>query len=243
MSYYRTALASIHDDGFGQLASAGAELLIDLLHRRGLDSGTVCEFGCGSGITARELTGRGYSLIGSDLSEALIQIARERVPEATFRIGSFVEMDVPPCIAVCAIGEVLNYTFDSRSSATTRQAFFERAFRALVAGGVLLFDAAGPDRAPDHSTRTFVEGQDWAILVETSAEADVLTRRIVTFRQSGSAYERDSETHRLHLIAPGDIEAQLRAVGFEVERLGGYGAQAFPRGLHGFLAWRPEEAA
>jgi SAM-dependent methyltransferase len=243
MNLYRADLAYIHDDGFGRLAFAGAGLLIDTLDRRGLRSGTICEFGCGSGIMARELTNKGYSVIGVDLSEALIQMARKRVPEATFRIGSFVEMDVPPCIAVCAVGEVLNYTFDSRNGATTRRSFFERAFQALVAGGVLLFDAAGPDRAPDRPTRDFSEGRDWTVLVETFVEANVLTRRIVTFRQSGLTYERDSEIHRLQLIAPGDIEAQLRVVGFEVERLGGYGTQAFPRGLHGFLAWRPKGAA
>lgn len=79
--------------------------------------------------------------------------------------------------------------------------------------------------------------------METSAEANMLTRRIVTFMQSGLAYQCDSEIHRLHSMAPGEIESQLRAVGFEVERLGGYGAHAFPRGLHGFLAWRPEKAA
>lgn len=243
MSYYRSDLAYVHDHGFGQLASAAAEFLIDELARKGLDRGTICELGCGSGITARALADRGYSVVGSDMSEAFIQMARERVPEAEFRVGSFVEMDLPPCTAVCAIGEVLNYAFDSRSSAATRKLFFDRAFRALVPGGVFLFDVAGPDRAPDRPTRTFVEGRDWTVLVETSTRADVLTRRIVTFRRSGLAYQRDSEIHQLHLIAPGDIEAQLRAVGFEVKRLGGYAGQVFPRGLYGFLAWRSEKAA
>jgi SAM-dependent methyltransferase len=170
-------------------------------------------------------------------------IWRPQAPDAMFRIGSFVDMDVPPCIGVCAFGEVLNYTFDVRSSSMTRKSFFERAYRALVPGGVLLFDVAGPDRAPDGSTRTFVEGREWTVLVETSAEAGVLTRRIVTFRQSDSAYQRDSETHRLQLVDPAEIESQLRSIGFEVERPGGYGAYQFPRGLHGFLAWRPQSAA
>ncbi len=243
MSYYRPDLAFIHDDGFGYLATAGAGELIDALDRRGLNRGTVFELGCGSGITARKLTDRGYAVTGIDMSKSLIGIARKRVPEATFRIGSFVEMDVPPCIAVCAIGEVLNYTFDNRSNCTSRKTFFERTFRALPAGGVFLFDVAGPERAPDSPTRTFVEGRDWTVLVESAAKAGVLTRRIVTFKQSGPAYRRDSEVHQLQLIAPDEIESELRSIGFEVERLSGYGAEQFPRGLHGFLACRPPSAA
>ena len=239
MSHYRPDLAFIHDDGFGHLASAGAAVLIDALHRRGLTAGTVLDLGCGGGITARMLTDRGYSVAGVDLSESLIEMARQKVPEATFHVGSFVEMDVAPCVAICAIGEVLNYTFDSRSNSATRRALLERAFRALAAGGVLLFDVAGPDRAPDRPARTFMEGRGWTVLVETSAEPGVLTRRIVTFRQSGSLYRRDIEVHRLQLIAPDEIESELHAIGFELERLSGYGAHRFAPGLHGFLACRP----
>ncbi|MDP1587968.1 MAG: class I SAM-dependent methyltransferase, partial [Prosthecobacter sp.] len=78
MSYYRPDLAFIHDDGFGQLASAGAGVLMDELGRRGLNRGTIIEIGCGSGITARDLTDRGYSVAGIDLSESLIEMARKR---------------------------------------------------------------------------------------------------------------------------------------------------------------------
>jgi hypothetical protein len=165
------------------------------------------------------------------------------VPQAKFRVGSFIDMDMPSCVAVCAIGEVLNYRFDRRNNLAAREAFFEGAFRALADGGVLLFDVAGPDRAPDCPTRTFFEGRDWTVLVETSVEAGVLTRRIVTFRRSSTLYQRDSEVHQLQLIAPDKIESELRSIGFRVERLSGYGDEPFPRGLHGFLAQRPSNAA
>jgi SAM-dependent methyltransferase len=243
MSYYRPDLAAIHDDGFSELASGGAEVLVAGLDRSGLHRGTVLDFGCGSGITARHLADRGYSVTGIDLSESLIEIARKRVPEATFQVGSFVEMDMPSSVAICAIGEVLNYTFDKRNTSATREAFLTRAFRALAPGGVLLCDVAGPDRAPDCPTRTFTEGQNWTVLVETSAEASVLTRRIVTFRRNGSLYQRDAEVHRLQLIAPDEIESTLRSIGFGVERLDGYGVRPFPRGLYGFLALRPPSTA
>lgn len=242
MSHYRHNLAFIHDDGFGYFAAGGAGVLVAALDRSGIPRGTILDFGCGSGVTARLLTDKGYSVAGFDLSESLIGIARKRVPQATFLVGSFIDAEMSSCVAVCAIGEVLNYRFDSRNNLAAREAFFEGAYRSLVDGGVLLFDVAGPDRAPDRPTRTFHEGKDWTVLVKTSAEAGVLTRRLVTFRRSSELYRRDSEVHELDLISPDHIESKLRSIGFRVERLSGYGEVPCPRGLHGFLARRPSGA-
>ncbi len=243
MSHYRSDLAHIHDNGFGHLAVAGAGVLLAALDGCGIRSGAILDVGCGSGITARVLADRGYSVSGVDLSASLIELARKRVPEAVFCAGSFVDMEMSSCVALCAIGEVLNYKFDARSTHAARRAFFERAFRALASGGVLLFDVAGPDRAPERPTRTFAEGGDWAVLVETSATGRSLTRRIVTFRRIGTLYRRGSEVHELELVSPEDIESDLLAIGFGVTRFTAYADEALPRGLHGFLARRPSGAA
>ncbi len=216
MSYYRTDLATIHDSGFDQLARAAGQTLLAELRRRNLRKGTVIDIGCGSGITANILSNTGYTVVGVDLSEAHIQIARKKLPHAEFRIGSFIDMEVPNCIAVCAIGEVLNYSFDNRSDNAARQWFFARVFCGLVPDGVLLFDVAGPERAPERPMRNFVEGDDWAVLVETSAAGDELIRRIVTFRRVGLSYRRDSEEHRLHLISRNMIATELQSIGFGV---------------------------
>lgn len=236
---YRTDLAYVHDRGFGHFASGAGLLLVAELQRRGFFDGTVVDVGCGSGITATLLVERGYRVLGIDRSEALLEIARRRVPQVTFRKGSFVDLDVPPSVAVCAIGEVLNYDFDHRSSPAARAHFFRRVFAALAPGGLLLLDAARPDRAPERPTRNFFEDEDWAVLVETSAEAAVLTRRITTFRRAGGAYRRDFEVHRLRLVPPEEIVSELEHVGFRVEVRRSYGDETFPPGLHGFLACKP----
>lgn len=235
---YRTDLAYVHDRGFGHFAAGAGRLLVAELRRRGILDGTVIDAGCGSGITAAFLAECGYRVIGVDLSEALLEIARRRVPQAMFRKASFVELEVPPCVAVCAIGEVLNYGFDDRSGPAARVDFFRRVIASLAPGGVLLFDVAGPDRAPERPTRNFFEDDDWAVLVETSVEARVLTRRIVTFRRDGGAYRRDAEVHRLRLVPPEEIVSELERSGFGVEELRSYDDEALPPGLLGFLAYK-----
>lgn len=55
------------------------EMLPDLTDRRVFDAG------CGSGVYAAKLVEQGADVIGVDVSEPMIQEAREHVPDATFR--------------------------------------------------------------------------------------------------------------------------------------------------------------
>jgi hypothetical protein len=180
-----------------------------------------------------------------DLSDAMVAIARERSPESEFHVRSYVSADLPTCIAVTAIGEVLNYAFDERSGMQAREDLFRRAYQALAGGGLMMFDMANSDRATPGNHRTFVEGSDWAVLVESELDETTheLTRRITSFRQVGSLYRRDTETHRLAVVDPNDILQSLRSVGFQAQRLEGYGGEPFPIGLAGFLARKPAREA
>ena len=197
------------------------------------------DLGCGSGITARRLADAGFSVVGLDLSEAFVEMARRRVPEGTFRVESFVDAEIPVCVGVTAIGEVLNYAFDERNGPVTRKRVFARVFAALHPGGLFVLDVAGPDRLTQRPPQRFFEGPDWTILVETAGAGSLLERRITTFRRSGELYRRSSETHFLHLVAPDEIEHELMTCGFDVERADAYAGTSLPPGLHGFTAAKP----
>lgn len=239
MDGYRADLALIHDAGFGRFAEGAGEMLVGELRRRGLADGTVVDLGCGSGITARRVADAGYAVVGLDLSPSMIEIARGRVPEGRFEARPFVGAELPRCVAVCAIGEVLNYAFDEESDDAARAALFAGAFAALAPGGLLLLDVAGPGRAPAEPTRTWFEDDGWAVLTEVRGEDDGLVREITVFRRDGEAFRRDRETHRLRLVPPERIEEELRAAGFHVERTDRYGDVPLPPGLHGFVARKP----
>lgn len=89
------------------------------------------------------------------------------------------------------------------------------------------------------TTRTFTEYDDWSVLVQASVHGGTPTRKITTFRRDGERYRRDTETHCLQLIAPDDIEMQLRECGFDVDLAGAYGDTKLPAGLHVFVARKP----
>jgi SAM-dependent methyltransferase len=60
----------------------------EAIHRAGLAAGQrVLEVGCGSGVFLRAAADRGASVVGLDASESLVELARERVPEADLVVG------------------------------------------------------------------------------------------------------------------------------------------------------------
>ena len=234
---YREDLAYVHHAGFGVLADDAASLLLEELRRGGTRSGTVVDLCCGSGPLSRRLSDAGYDAFGVDISGAMVEMARERVPEGRFVEGSILSIDLPPCVAVAAVGECFNYLFDEGNTEEALRALLRRIHEALTPGGILIFDAAGPGRAPARP-QTHAEGDDWAVLAtaEEDEERGILTRRITTFRGVGELYRRDEEVHRLRLIERETTAAQLRELGFRVSVLDGYGEFRFPPGLAGFLA-------
>jgi SAM-dependent methyltransferase len=60
----------------------------EAVRRLGIEPGQrVLDLGCGSGVFLRLAADRGAEVFGLDASQALIEIARARVPEADLRVG------------------------------------------------------------------------------------------------------------------------------------------------------------
>jgi SAM-dependent methyltransferase len=237
---YANDLAYIHDVGFGQFATNSAPGLLNLLRQNGIRDGTVVDLGCGSGIWARILNDAGYQVNGADISPAMIEIARRRVPEAKFHVASFLEFPVPPCRAVTALGEVFNYLLDPANSTSSLRKVCGRIYDALTPNGLLVFDVAEPGRCRGR-TKGFKEGDDWAVLVEYRHDVpkQQLTRRIVTFRKVGDGYRRHEELHRQQLYQGTNIARMLRKIGFRVRLMRNYGAYPLDEHVVAALARKP----
>ena len=241
MPAYGRDLAFIHDTGFTGFIRKAAPGLFGLLGRNGIRGGLVVDAGCGSGVWARELTGRGYGVLGIDISAAMIRLARRQAPGARFQTGSFLTAELPACDAVTAIGEVVNYAFDPRSGKKGLAAFFRRVHGALRPGGVFIFDIVEPGAGEGAPPRRFLEGPGWAILLEVREDRrrKTLTRRIVSFRQNGKHYRRSEETHRLHLYSGPELLKELTGAGLEADLLSGYGKFKFGPAHAALLARKP----
>ena len=85
---YSRDLAYVHNVGFGSFAEQSAPGVLNILRCRGSSRGLVIDLGCGGGLWARRLVDAGYGVLGIDISPHMIAMARQRVPEATFRTCS-----------------------------------------------------------------------------------------------------------------------------------------------------------
>jgi SAM-dependent methyltransferase len=234
-SPYRAALAQIHDDGFGFIATGAAKVLLAGLKLQGFSDGLVVELACGGGISSRMIVDGGYEVLGYDMSADMIEIARERVPEARFEVASLYDAELPPCVAVTGIGEAFNYRFDERAGFDSMCEVFERAHTALAPGGILIFDVAQPGRAMPRLERTTWEGEGWVVTSETieAPGTDTLERRITSTRGD----EVDVEVHRLALYDHEDVFSALRECGFDPATLASYAEDyRFGVGHGGFYA-------
>ncbi|OUL28436.1 SAM-dependent methyltransferase [Nostoc sp. T09] len=236
--YYKEDLAFIHDVGFNDYALKSAPGILKILAENNIREGLILDLGCGSGLSAQEFTKAGYHVLGVDISESMIAIARARVPNAEFLIGSLFQVDIPPCNVVTSISECLNYLFDQNSDRQTLINLFQRIYSALTPGGVFIFDIAEPGQVTEGITKGFTEGKDWVVLVEKeeNQEKSILTRRIISFRKVGVHYRRDDEVHYQQLYEATDIANELHQVGFEVQTMRNYGEYALPKAHAAFIA-------
>lgn len=235
---YKDDLAYVHDAGFGDFARQSAPGLLRILRDRNIHQGLIVDLGCGSGIWAKALTDAGYQAFGVDISAAMINLAKQKAPQARFQKASLFKVKLPKCAAVTSISECLNYLFDEHGKAE-RQKLFARIYQALQPGGVFIFDVLGAGSLIGaNPQRTYTEGKDWTVLAEKEEDKakDQLTRRITTFRKIGSSWRRSKETHCIHLYNPAELAAELRQAGFQVKIIRAYGDMKFRKALFGIIA-------
>lgn len=229
--FYGPDQAWIHDVRFGDLAQSAADFVVDRLRGAGIEQGTVVDLGSGSGILAARLVAAGYDVVGVDLSPAMVALARERAPTATFRVGSAHDAEIPAgAVAVTAIGEVLGYATDPRAGLDAFTAVAARAHAALVPGGLFACDLATPGRyGPGRTAERVHDHESWflGMRAEESEDGTRLDRHITIFRRDDGEPERwrrITEHHVVRLQPPEVLEAALASVGFAVERRPAYAA-------------------
>ena len=193
--------------------------------RLGLEKGAVMlDLACGPGAHAVELASRGYSLVGYDLSLAMLaraaDEAQERGQKLNFLQGDMREM-------------AFEDTFDGVYCWQTSFGYFEdeknldvlrRVHRSLRKGGMLLLDVINHDYvAPRQPSLVWFEGEGCVCMDEMSVDfftSRLRVKRTVMF-EDGRAREVD---YTIRLYALHELGKMLHECGFKVIEVTGHPA-------------------
>jgi SAM-dependent methyltransferase len=230
--YYRPDLARIHHLGFGFHADATAPGVLSLLASVKERGGLVVEIGCGSGLLTRYLIDAGHRVVATDASPAMLDLARQTVPDAEdLRRVALPDEPLPDADAIVGVGHALNYLSDEASSDRALAAIAD----ALRPGGVLAIDLCdlewGRVRV-DEPPRGWV-GEDWALVTRFSTPTpDRYVREMATFtRNDDGSWRRDDERHDNVLLDTARIPALLAERGVDATVRASFGDEELPAGL------------
>jgi SAM-dependent methyltransferase len=187
----------------------------------------ILDVGCGTGMHSIEFGRRCYEVVGIDISEDMINRAREKamgVENVKFLVGDASSMELEGFDVAIAMYGVLSYFIEDESLVK----FLEAVRRSLVDGGLFIFDiwnAFGIMKERlyyEMSTPNFrksgntlvIEEIPWKVdLINQTADLDI--RWSIIDLSKGSVDIMDHKI-RLRLFTPREIRYILRSCGFSV---------------------------
>jgi ubiquinone/menaquinone biosynthesis C-methylase UbiE len=154
---------------------------------RAVGAALVIDVGCGTGRAVAELADQGVRVMGIDVNDQMIALARERWPHGEFRVGDAYALPL-------GNGEAAGYRADKviHALADPGRALAE-ARRVLISGG-----------------RIVLCGQDWDTLVIDSSDPE-LTRTIVRKRGEQVPSPRAARQYRNLLLDTGFRDVTVEA--------------------------------
>lgn len=194
--------------------------------------GRLLDLGCGAGRTSGDLAKAGYLVTAIDLSQPLIEHARQRYPEVDFQVMNAVEMAFPDETFDAAFFS--NNGIDCVFPLTDRLRCLAEVWRVLKPGGVFIisthnlighFFADAPYHDPKNANRLLASQRQNQYLFDWYA-----------------LYDAHGGPQLLFSAPPSTTQAQLENTGFEIldirGRSGSGEAEVFWREPHIFFVGR-----
>ncbi len=137
-----TDLAGVYDRLMADIEyDDWAVFILRTAARRGFTGGALLDLGCGTGNATLPMWELGYEVEGLDASEAMLAVARRKLPGIAFHHGTFEEFSLPRRFGlVYSVFDALNNLLDEAAFSRC----LARVREHLLPGGVFVFDVNTP---------------------------------------------------------------------------------------------------
>ncbi len=183
----------------------------------GVDNGTILDLACGTGSVSEHLSGKGYDVLGMDLSDEMLSIAAAKnIPRAQFVRGDMTAFELPYTVQACVCSlDAVNHLTDFNEVIKC----FESVFRALSDGGIFVFDVNTPYKHRHvlfNNTFVFDEEGFFLSWDNEYEEPDVVNIFLDLFVYNGKNYDRYSEEITERAYSVQSLREALFYCGFEI---------------------------
>lgn len=219
MSAY-TSLAAAYDALTNDIDYAAIlDFLETILQQAGKAPREVLDLACGTGSMSLLLAGRGYRVLGADISEEMLTEAAAKAAQMPENPPFFIRQPMQrlrlpkPVDAVFCLLDSLNYLTEPEDCRQT----FSRVFRALTDGGVFLFDINTPQKLHALDGQIFLDENEDNYCVwraEFDEAENCCYYGIDLFCRRGVLWERSFEQHCEYAYDPADLRRWLLEAGF-----------------------------
>ena len=214
-----------HYDLFNKEKDYGfeARFLKDIMIRfdKNTDGLKILNLGCGTGMHDRKLVDLGFKVTGMDQSAEMIEIAKQKVPEANYIVGDMSDFDLNEKfdVVICMFSS-LGYLAEQDKV----NGFFESVSKHLVEEGLLILDVwngLGVVKDPPAIREKIVEDGNLKIVRTSYPNLDV-QNFVNNVRFEIKVYENDKlvdeyeEHHKVRFFLPLEIKQYMEDVGINM---------------------------
>lgn len=209
--------------------SAWADYIKRIWDRFGIDPELVCDIGCGTGSVTAALAGEGCDMIGIDISEEMLAIAREKSPDSLFLCQDMQSFELYGTVgSIISVCDSVNYITEPSGLLQV----FKLVNNYLDPGGLFIFDMNTEYKFKEIlADNNFSEArEDCAFIWENYYDEDEkINEYAMTFfaKNEDGSYLRFDELHCEAAYSPEEIRLMLEESGLEI--VGEYDAFTFDK--------------
>ena len=194
------------------------DLIADVVEKYNIAKGTCLDVACGTGNISKLLIELGFKVMGIDISNEMVLVAKQKFPDEKFVCADSRDFDLEnqgnPITLAVSFYDSLNYLLSDEDMLQT----FKSVNRNIPKGTVFLFDMNPVDHvqtAQKFKPRVFEE-EDFYSIFRFGGEGRFWTLDIDFFVKDGESYRLIKEKHTERGYDMEDITPLLEQAGFNL---------------------------